>query len=71
MSFWLSAALGAAAAVAFAALQNGGLGSLHWADLLLFGAVLAAAVGYAEGGLLARELGRGRRCRGPCCSPRR
>ena len=57
VSFWLSAALGAAAVVAFAALQNGGLGSLHWADLLLFGAVLAAAVGYAEGGLLARELG--------------
>ena len=57
VSFWLSAALGAAAVVAFTALQNGGLGSLHWADLLLFGAVLAAAVGYAEGGLLARELG--------------
>lgn len=57
VSFWLSAVLGAAAVVAFAALQNGGLGSLHWADLLLFGAVLAAAVGYAEGGLLARELG--------------
>jgi drug/metabolite transporter (DMT)-like permease len=55
--FWLSAALGSVAVVAFAALQNGGLGSLHWADLLLFGAVLAAAVGYAEGGLLARELG--------------
>lgn len=57
VSFWLSAALGAAAVVAFAALQNGGLGSLHWADLLLLEAVLAAAVGYAEGGLLARELG--------------
>ncbi len=55
--FWLSAALGAAAVIAFAALQNGGLGSLHRADLLLFGAVLAAAAGYAEGGLLARELG--------------
>jgi len=37
--FWLSAALGAAAVVAFAALQDGGLGSLHRADLLLFGAV--------------------------------
>jgi drug/metabolite transporter (DMT)-like permease len=30
---------------------------LHWSDLLLFGAVVAAAIGYAEGGLLARELG--------------
>jgi drug/metabolite transporter (DMT)-like permease len=56
-SFWVFAALGAATVVAFAALQNGGLGSLTWADVLLLGAVLAAAVGYAEGGLLARQLG--------------
>jgi drug/metabolite transporter (DMT)-like permease len=56
-AFWWFAALGAAAAVVFAALQNGGLGELHGADLLLFGAVLAAAIGYAEGGLLAREIG--------------
>lgn len=56
-SFWVFAILGAVAAVVFAALQNGGLGSLTGADLLLFGAVLAAAIGYAEGGLLARELG--------------
>lgn len=56
-SFWVFAILGAVAAVVFAALQNGGLGSLTPADLLLFGAVLAAAIGYAEGGLLARELG--------------
>ena len=56
-SFWLFAGLGAVVAVAFAALQNGGLGGLHPSDLLLFGAVFAAAIGYAEGGLLARELG--------------
>ncbi|GAB3871011.1 DMT family transporter [Terrabacter terrigena] len=56
-SFWVFAALGAVAVVAFAALQNGGLGGLHGSDVLLFGAVLAAAIGYAEGGLLARELG--------------
>ena len=43
--------------MAFATVQGGRLGQLHWADLLLFGAVVAAAVGYAEGGLLARELG--------------
>ncbi|MFG3341241.1 DMT family transporter [Glycomyces sp. NPDC048151] len=55
--FWTFAGLGAAAAVCFAALQGGGLGSLGATDLLLFGAVAAAAVGYAEGGLLARELG--------------
>ncbi len=56
-SFWVFAALGAVAAVAFAAMQGGGSGGLTWSDLLLFGAVVAAAVGYAEGGLLARELG--------------
>lgn len=56
-SFWVFAALGSAAAVLFASMQSGGIGALHAADLLLFGAVLAAAIGYAEGGLLARELG--------------
>ncbi|GAA1970660.1 DMT family transporter [Amycolatopsis minnesotensis] len=56
-SFWLMAAVGAVAAIVFAALQGGGLSGLNWADLLLFGAVAAAAIGYAEGGLLARELG--------------
>lgn len=55
--FWLMAAIGAVVALGFASLQGGGFGELHWADLLLFGAVLAAAVGYAEGGLLSRELG--------------
>ena len=57
VSFWATAALGAAVAVAFAASQGGGPGGLYWPDLLLFCAVAAAAVGYAEGGLLARELG--------------
>ena len=56
-AFWVVAGLGAVAAVGFASVQGGGWGSLHRADLLLFAAVLAAAVGYAEGGLLARELG--------------
>ncbi|WP_238547126.1 DMT family transporter [Actinoplanes friuliensis] len=56
-AFWIAAGTGAVAAVAFASAQGGGFGHLHWADLLLFGAVLAAAIGYAEGGLLARELG--------------
>jgi drug/metabolite transporter (DMT)-like permease len=57
LAFWLVTAAGAGAALAFAALQSGGFAQLHWADLLLLGAVAAAAVGYAEGGLLARELG--------------
>lgn len=56
-SFWLFAGLGAVAAVSFASLQSGGVGAIHPTDLLFFGAVIAAAIGYAEGGLLARELG--------------
>jgi drug/metabolite transporter (DMT)-like permease len=60
VSFWVLAAVGAIAAVVFASLQGGGIGhggGLQLADLLLFAAVLAAAVGYTEGGLLSRELG--------------
>lgn len=56
-AFWAVVMLGALAAISFAFLQSGGFGHLHWADLLLLGAVICAAVGYAEGGLLARELG--------------
>lgn len=56
-SFWIVAAIGAVVAIAFASLQGGGFGQLHVSDLLLFGAVIAAAIGYAEGGLLSRELG--------------
>ena len=55
--FWLASAAGAAGAVAFSFAQSGGLGAPHVEDLLLIGAVLAAAVGYAEGGMLSRELG--------------
>lgn len=57
LSFWVLAAIGAVAALGFASIQGGGFGQLGLADLLLFGAVVAAAIGYAEGGLLARELG--------------
>lgn len=56
-TFWAATIIGALAALAFAFLQSGGFGALGWTDLLLFGAVIAAAIGYAEGGLLARELG--------------
>jgi drug/metabolite transporter (DMT)-like permease len=56
-AFWVVMALGSLAAISFAFLQSGGVGHLHWADLLLLGAVACAAVGYAEGGLLARTLG--------------
>jgi len=56
-SFWIFAALGAISAVTFASIQGAGFGLLGWPDLLLLGAVIAAAIGYAEGGLLAREIG--------------
>jgi len=57
LSFWILAGIGAIAAVGFASMQGGGFAGLQPADLLLFGAVIAATVGYAEGGLLSRELG--------------
>lgn len=57
LPFWIFAVLGAVAALAFASLQGGGFSAPEWSDLLFFAAVIAAAVGYAEGALLARELG--------------
>ena len=54
-AFWLMAVLGAALAIEFALPQGGG--ALHLADLLMLLAVAAGAVGYAEGGKLARTLG--------------
>src|SRR5262245_5458893 len=53
--FWISAILGSAIVVGFAVIQ--GAGKIQTADLLLLIALLAGAVGYAEGGRLARELG--------------
>src|SRR3954471_2518855 len=45
VTFWAISGVGAVAAIGFASAQWGGLGGLRWSDLLLFGAVLAAAVG--------------------------
>ena len=53
--FWSWAVAGSGAVVAFAIYK--GDGAVHGADLLLVAAVLAAAVGYAEGARLSRELG--------------
>lgn len=55
--FWVSAGIGAVAAVVFALIQGGVATGLGASDVLLFAAVAAAAIAYAEGGLLARELG--------------
>jgi drug/metabolite transporter (DMT)-like permease len=53
--FWASAVVGSAVVAGFALWQGGG--APHPADLLLVLAVVAAAIGYAEGGRLARTLG--------------
>jgi drug/metabolite transporter (DMT)-like permease len=53
--FWLVALLGTGLVLVFALSQGGG--ALQRADLLMFGAIAAAAAGYAEGGRLARRLG--------------
>ena len=54
-TYWTCSAVGFAAVAVYVVHEGGG--SLHAADALLILAVLAAAVGYAEGALLARELG--------------
>jgi len=53
--FWLAAVAGSAAVAGFALLRGGG--TLHAADLALFAAVVAAAIGYAEGARLAQRMG--------------
>jgi drug/metabolite transporter (DMT)-like permease len=53
--FWVMASLGSAIVVGFALRQGGG--SLQPADLLMLGAVVLGALGYAEGGRLARTMG--------------
>jgi len=54
-AFWWSAAFGSAVVVAFAFWQGGGVPQA--ADALLALAAISAAIGYAEGGRLARSLG--------------
>lgn len=55
--FWWAAGAGALAVAATAVATSGGFTSLRWTDLLLVLAVVAAGIGYAEGGLLSRDLG--------------
>jgi len=52
--FWVACAAGTAVITGFTLL--GGAGRMTAADLLLFGALLAAAAGYAEGGRMTREM---------------
>ena len=53
--YWACSFVGFAAVIGFVVDQGGR--SLHLADLLLVLAVVAAAIGYTEGALLAREIG--------------
>ncbi|MFD7640753.1 DMT family transporter [Kitasatospora sp. NPDC059795] len=53
--FWLAALAGAGAVLAFTVQQSHGA-VLTTADLLLFAGLLICAVGYAEGGRLARSM---------------
>jgi drug/metabolite transporter (DMT)-like permease len=52
--FWVASLLGTTAVTAYAISR--GAGSLHPADVLLLGSVVAAAIGYAEGGRLTRDI---------------
>jgi drug/metabolite transporter (DMT)-like permease len=54
-AFWLASATGTAAVLVFAFVS--GAGALQLTDVELLGAVVLVALGYAEGGALARELG--------------
>ncbi len=55
VGFWITGVIGSTLVIGFALLQ--GAGSLQTGDLALLVAVVAAALGYAEGGRLAREMG--------------
>ncbi len=55
LRFWCIGVLGSLIVIGFALVTGGG--TLQGADLVLIGAVVAAAIGYAEGGRLAHELG--------------
>ncbi|GAA3699566.1 DMT family transporter [Gordonia hankookensis] len=55
--FWVGATLGVATTAVFTLVGHGDLGAAGISDLYLFGAVVLAAIGYAQGGLMSRELG--------------
>lgn len=55
VGFWIAALVGSGLVVGFALWQGGG--QFHMADLALFAAVIAAAMGYAEGARLSQTMG--------------
>ena len=55
VQFWIVGVIGSILVIVYAMLQ--GSGNLRIADLALLGAIMSAAIGYAIGGKLAKELG--------------
>lgn len=55
--FWACSIAGTAAVLAFALIEGAGAEGVRTADLLLAAAIVAVAIGYAEGGVLARSMG--------------
>jgi drug/metabolite transporter (DMT)-like permease len=53
--YWLAATIGSGTIVIYAIIIGGGI--LHLADLALILAAIAAAIGYAQGAKLAKEIG--------------
>ncbi len=56
IGFWICSIAGTAAVLTFALIEGAGASGVHTADLLLAAAVIAAAIGYAEGAVLARSM---------------
>ena len=55
VGFWICGLAGSAIVILYALLE--GFGSFQFGDLLLIGAIVSAAMGYALGGKLSKELG--------------
>ena len=54
--FWFAGVSGSLLVLIFAVIESGGI-RLQLADLLLAAAIVSAAVGYAQSGILARQIG--------------
>jgi len=55
IAFWVVGILGGGLVILYSLLQDSG--GIHIADLALFGAVLSAAIGYAVGARLSKDIG--------------
>lgn len=57
LGFWACGVAGTLVVLLYAILSGSGSGDLHWADLLLAAAALAAATAYALGGEMSHRIG--------------